>query len=151
MNSIFLLGIFGLPRYVSEYRRSVAIKLAAIGVGVVFFGYVRFGATGAAAVGFIPAPAATLGPVATLSLTDGQLAFLMRLMNSLATGPFLVAAVGYAMNRIMTHPEVTEIPILHYTLPRRDPWEAVAVSAALGTTFYLLFVGAFTGRLLVVP
>lgn len=151
MNLVFLVGIFLLPRLVADGRRSVAVKVGAIILGVGLFGYVKFGATAAAVVGLVPQPATVVGPVATLSMSEQTLDFLLRAMNSLLVGPPLVALVGYVLNRIMTHPEVTNIPLLHYTIPRRDPWKVVAVSASLGTVFYLLFLAALTGRLVLVP
>ncbi|MFC7133687.1 MULTISPECIES: hypothetical protein [Salinibaculum] len=150
MNAVFVVGIFLVPRVVDERRRALAVKLGAIALGILLFGYVKLGAA-AASLGVVPAPAPLLGPVATLSLSQGSLEVLLRTMNSLLLGPPLVAILGYAMNRVMTHPAVTDIPLLHYTLPRRDPWRAVAASASLGTVFYLLFLGAVTGRLVVVP
>jgi hypothetical protein len=146
-NAIFVTGIFLLPRFVDADRPSTAVKVGALLAGMALFAYVKVGGT----VGAVPRPAAVVGPVATLSLTAADIGFLMRLMNSLLLGPPLVAVVGYATNRVMTHPAVTDIPLLHHTLPRRDPWPAVAVSASLGTVFYLLFRGAFTGHLVVVP
>jgi hypothetical protein len=150
-NAVFVLGIFVLPRFVAGDRRSLAVKLGAIAVGLFLFGYVKAGGAMADAVGVVPEPAAALGPIATATLRERDLALLLRLTNSLLTGPFLVALVGYVANRVMTHPAVTEIPLLHYTLPERDPWRVVAVSASLGTVFYLLFLAAFTGRFVLVP
>jgi hypothetical protein len=55
------------------------------------------------------------------------------------------------MNHLLTRPELTEIPFLRHTLPRRDPDSVVVTSAALGTMFYLLVVTAATGRIVLVP
>lgn len=55
------------------------------------------------------------------------------------------------MNRVLTHPAVTATPVLRHALPRRDPTAQVAISAALGTWFYLLVVALATGRVVVVP
>ncbi|MFB6297094.1 MAG: hypothetical protein ABEH56_01075 [Salinirussus sp.] len=151
MNLVFLTGIFVLPRLVADGRRSIALKMTALLAGVSLFAYVKLGAVVASVTGVLPAPAALLGPVATLSLAETHLELLLRAMNSFVLGPPLVALVGYAMNRIVTHPEVTAIPALHYTLPERDPWQAVAVSAALGTVFYLSVLAIATGRVIVVP
>jgi hypothetical protein len=149
MNAVFLFGIFVLPRYIGRGR--LGIKLAAIALGLLLFGYVEAGGLLAAWTGGVPEPAAALGPVATLTVHPAHMDFLLRTMNSLLLGPLLVAIVAVALNRVMTHPELTAIPVLHYTLPRRDPSRAVTASAAAGTVFYLGFVAAFTGRLVVVP
>lgn len=55
------------------------------------------------------------------------------------------------MNHLLTRPELTDIPVLRHTLPRRDPDTVVVTSAALGTPFYLLVVTAATGRAILIP
>lgn len=151
MNGIFLLGIFVLPRFVDDPRRSLAVKIGAIGLGLTLWGYVKLGPTVAADLALLPRPVAMLGPVATLSMNEATLFGMLEIMNSVLLGPPIVAVVAFGLNRVMTHPALTEIPILRHTLPRRDPWRAVTVSAAVGTTFYLLFVAAATGRLVLLP
>jgi hypothetical protein len=75
----------------------------------------------------------------------------MRVVNSAAFGPVLVGVFGLAMNHVLTRPELTEIPLVRHSLPRRDPDTVVLTNAAFGTLFYLGVVTVFTGRLVVVP
>lgn len=150
-NAVFVLGIFVVPRFLAEERRALAVKLGAIAVGAALIGYVKLGPTVASSVAAVPRPAAVLGPVATVSLGQGTLSVLLDVMNSLVLGPPLVALLGFVLNRILTHPALKEIPVLRHTLPRRDPWQAVVVSAALGTVFYLLFLALAIGQLVLVP
>ena len=96
-------------------------------------------------------PVAVLGPIATLALSDATTTALLRTVNSLVYGPFLVGAFAVVMNRLLTHPEVRNIPVVRHTLPERDPDSIVLTSAALGTVFYLLAVGAATGTATVLP
>jgi hypothetical protein len=53
------------------------------------------------------------------------------------------------LNRFLTRPELTDITLVHYALPRRDPDTVVLTSAAFGIAFYLGVVFALTGRLVV--
>jgi hypothetical protein len=55
------------------------------------------------------------------------------------------------MNRILTRPELTGLPLVRHTLPRRDPASVVVPSAALGTLFYLAVVFLATGRVTLLP
>jgi len=146
MNAIFLLGIFVLPRRLPA-RRAAAVKLFAIVGGSVVFLYANYGG----AVPVLPAPAATVGPVATFALGDGTTAWLMRLANSVLLGPLVVGALGVFLNHVLTRPELTDIPLVHHALPRRDPDSVVLTSAAFGTVFYLLVVAALTGQLVLLP
>ena len=52
---------------------------------------------------------------------------------------------------VLTRPELTDIPLLRHTLPRRDPDTVVVTSAALGTSFYLLVVTTAIGRIVLAP
>lgn len=146
MNVVFLAGIFVLPRVLPK-RWAAPTKVGSIGLGVVLFLYANYGGL----VPMLPVPAATVGPVATLALSDATTASLVRLVNSLAVGPLVVAVFGVAMNRVLTRPEVTDTPLLHRTVPRRDPERVVVTSAALGTAFYLLVVAGATGEIVLVP
>lgn len=150
MNAIFLVGLFGLPRFLSP-RRANALKFTAIVAGVAVFLYANYGGVLAAATPLIPAPAAVLGPVATLALSDATTSQLLEVTNSLLTAPLLIAVVAVSMNRILTHPELADLPLVRHSLPDRDPTRIVATSAALGTVFYLSVVAAATGDLVVVP
>ncbi|WP_254841357.1 hypothetical protein [Natronomonas marina] len=146
MNAVFLVGLFVAPRPLSR-RAGTRVKFLAILVGSGLFAYAKYGGL----LTTLPAPAATVGPVATLSLTEATTASLMAVVNSLLVGPVVVAAFGVLMNRLLTRPELTDVPYVRHTLPRRDPDRVVVVSAALGTVFYLLVVAAATGSLVVVP
>jgi len=146
MNLIFLVGLFVLPRFVSVYR-TAPLKLAAIATGVLVFLYANYGG----AVAVLPAPSTVVGPVATYRLTDPTTGLLLRTFNSLVFGPLVVALFGAVMNRVLTRPELADVPLVEYALPRRDPDAVVLTSAAAGTAFYLLVVVLLTGRLVVVP
>lgn len=146
MNVVFLVGVFVLPRFLPT-RRSGIVKLLAIVFGGVLFLYANYGG----ALPVLPAPSTVLGPVATFTLTDATTAWLYRLTNSVAVGPLLVGAFGVLMNRVLTRPELTDIPFLRHALPRRDPDLTVATNAAFGTVFYLGVVTAATGDLIVLP
>lgn len=145
MNAVFLAGVFVVPRVLPP-RAGTAAKLAALAGGSVLFVYAKYGA-----VAGLPAPAGVVGPVATLTLSDATTAALMTAVNSLAVGPPLVAAFGVLMNRLLTRPELRDVPLVRHSLPRRDPDRVVVTSAGLGTVFYLLVVAAATGELVVVP
>lgn len=84
----------------------------------------------------LPPPQLILGPIATFAIGDRAMQWLLRLVNSLLLGPLVVGTFGVFMNHVLTRPELTEIPVLHHTLPRRDPDSVVMTSAALGTMFY---------------
>jgi hypothetical protein len=146
MNAAFAVGVFVLPRVLPERRRG-AVRLVAIVLGAVTFAYATYGG----AVAALPDPAATLGPVATLSLSDAAVERLFRAANSVAVGPPLVAAVGVGLNRVLTRPELADMPLLRCALPKRDPDPVVAANAAFGTGFYLLVVAVATGRVIVLP
>lgn len=146
MNAVFLLGLFVTPRVASS-RVATASKLVAIVLGPVLFLYAKYGG----AVPAVPEPAAVLGPVATLTLSEATTAGLMEVTNSLVVGPVVVGAFAVVMNHLLTHPEVRSIPYLRYALPDRDPDGIVLTSASIGTIFYLLVVGATTGAFTVFP
>jgi len=146
MNAAFLIGVFLLPRPLSPRRRT-PLKLLAIVFGVVLFLYANYGAM----VTVLPPPRAVLGPVATFRLGDGATEWLFRLFNSVLFGPLLVAGFGVFMNHVLTRPELSEIPVVRHTLPRRDPDTVVVTSAAFGTAFYLAVVTIATGRLVLFP
>jgi len=146
MNAVVVAGVFLVPRVLPPSLTG-AVKLAAVGLGGATFAYATYGG----AVAALPDPSATLGPVATLSLSDAAVGRLFRAANSLAVGPPLVAAVGVGLNRVVTRPELADVPLLRHTLPRRDPDLVVAANAALGTGFYLLVVAVATGRVLLLP
>ncbi|MFB6205378.1 MAG: hypothetical protein ABEJ05_02465 [Haloglomus sp.] len=145
-NAVLLFGVLVVPSATSG-RTAAASKFVAVVVGPLLFLYATYGA----AVAFLPAPATTLGPLATLTLSDATTTILLRTANSFLLGPVFVAGFGVAMNHVLTHPEVRSIPLLRRTLPRRDPDRVVVTSAALGTLFYLCVVLAFTGELVVFP
>lgn len=149
-NLVFLMGLFVLPRWLPE-RAVTPTKLAAIALGVLLFGYANYGTAAVAAGVPLPAPAVVLGPVATFSLTDATTAALLRVVNSLLFGPVVVALFALAMNRVLTRPELTSLPVVRRTLPRRDPDVTVLASAAVGTAFYLVVVAVATGFLVAVP
>jgi hypothetical protein len=115
--------------------------------GVALFVYANYGAM----VTELPPPRTVLGPVATFTLGDETTEHLLRLFNSILFGPLLVSVVGVVMNRVLTRPELTEIPLINPALPRRDPDLVVVTSAALGTSFYLTVVTAATGRFVLLP
>jgi len=146
MNLVFLVGLFALP-WVLPPRRAIAVKFLAIVLGIALFLYANYGS----ALPVVPDPAAVVGPVATLRLSDATTARLMELVNSLVVGPLFVGAFGVLMNHILTRPELRDIPFVRHTLPRRDPDRIVVTSASFGTVFYLLVVAATTGRLILVP
>lgn len=146
MNVTLLLGLFVLPRPLSV-RRGRLVKFSAIILSIVLFLYAKYGQ----AVTVLPPPQMVLGPIATFTIGDEPTELLFRLVNSLLFGPLLVGVVGVFMNHVLTRPELTEIPLLRHTLPRRDPDTVVVTSAALGTIFYLLIVTAATGRAILVP
>jgi hypothetical protein len=150
-NAVVLLGVFVVPRFLSDDRTALAVKLAAIGGGAGLFAYASYGAVLAARLPAVPAPTAVLGPVATLRLSDATTASLLDATNSLLVGPVLVAVFALAVNRLLTRPEVTSVPLLRLSLPHRDPARVVLASAALGTVFYLLVVALWTGHLRLVP
>jgi hypothetical protein len=139
-NLTLLVGLFVVPRILPD-AAAVRVKLAAVAVGVALFAYLNYGR----AVGVGPPPGTALGALAGLTLTDATTARFLSVVNGLLTGPPLVAAFGLAMNRVLTRPELTDVPVVRHTLPRRDPDRIVATSAALGTLFYLLVVAVATG------
>jgi len=146
MNSLFFAGVFVLPRFIS--RRFVGpVKFFGIATGGSLFLFFNYGAM----VTWLPAPETVLGPVATMALSDETTNWLMRIVNSVAVGPVFVGLFGVFMNHVLTRPELTDIPLLHYALPRRDPDAVVSLSAASGTVFYLLIVYLLTGTIVTVP
>jgi hypothetical protein len=151
MNLVFLLGLFVLPRFLTTRKLQLTVKLTALAGGGLLFLYANYGDVLAGTVPAIPAPHVTLGWIATLTLTETTTATLMAVTNSVALGPFAVALLAVAMNRLLTRPELTSIPVIRLSLPRRDPTKIVFASAALGTLFYLGVVAAFTGRVTVWP
>ena len=146
MNAVFLLGVFVLPRALPAARRG-PVRLGALVGGSTLFLYANYGA----AVGVLPAPASVVGPVATVTLSDAAPRQLVTAVNSMAAGPVLVAGFGAVMNRIVTRPELADIPVVGHAMPRRDPDLVVVTSAALGTAFYLGVRAAATGGLAVYP
>jgi hypothetical protein len=150
-NAVFLVTLFVLPAVLAEERRATAVKVGGLVAGTLVFAYANYGDSLTGLVPWLPTPAVVLGPVATLQLSDSTVDWLLAVTNGLLTGPPVVALVALAMNRLLTRPELTSIPYVRRTLPRRDPARTVAVSAALGTLFYLLVVAVFTGRLSLVP
>ncbi|WP_049936445.1 cupredoxin domain-containing protein [Haloplanus natans] len=147
MNTVFLVGIFVVPRSLPDHRAKDA-KLLALVLGSALFLYANYGAVAAPP---LPSPATILGPVATFALDAETTERLFRLVNSLSFGPFAVAVFGVSANHVLTRPEFTDIPIVSHALPRRDPDVVIATSAALGTAFYLAVVGLITGRVILVP
>ncbi|MBB6647632.1 hypothetical protein H5V44_15290 [Halobellus sp. MBLA0160] len=146
MNTIFVAGVFLLPRVLPK-RQTGTLKLAAIVLGVVTFVYATYGDT----VATLPDPATTLGPVATLTLDDTVVERLFRTANSVTIGPPLVATVGVGLNRVLTRPELTDIPLVRYSLPKRDRDLVVAANAAFGTAFYLFVVAVSTRDVILFP
>jgi len=151
MNAVFLVGIFLLPRFIASESAARAVKLTAIALGSLVFAYANYGGLLVGLVPALPPPAAVLGPVATIRLSDATTATLLAVTNSVATGPAVVAAFALLMNRLLTRPEVTSLPMVRHSLPRRDPARIVLASAALGTVFYLGVVWLLTGRASVLP
>jgi len=146
MNGIIVFGVFGLARFVPSSLAG-RVKIGAIVLGVVVFLFAKYGAV----VPLVPAPEVVLGPIATLTLASPDVEWLFRLFNSVLFGPVVVGTFGVVMNHLLTRPELTDIPLLRHTLPRRDPDPVVVTNAALGTTFYLLIVTATTGRTILLP
>ena len=146
MNIAFLLGLFVLPRALSAQRGRL-VKLIAIVLGVALFLYAKYGQ----AITVLPPPQVVLGPIATFALGDRATEWLLRLVNSLLFGPLVVGTFGVFMNHVLTRPELTDIPVVRHTLPRRDPDLVVVTSAAFGTAFYLVVVAVATGELVFVP
>jgi hypothetical protein len=145
-NAVFLVGLFVLPRPLPS-RPARAVQLLSLGAGAALFGYAAYGV----ALPLVPPPATTLGPVATLALSAETTAWLLRLANSVLFGPLLVAAFAATTNRVLTRPELADLPVVRHALPRRDPDRVVVTSAAVGTAFYLVIVAAVTGRVVVFP
>lgn len=139
-NLVLLVGLFVLPRVLPE-RVAVRVKLATVAAGVGLFAVLNYGS--AVGIGFDPST--PLGALATLRLGDAAVARALSVVNGLLTGPPLIAAFALAMNRVLTRPELADVPLVRHTLPRRDPDRIVATSAALGTLFYLLVVAVATG------
>lgn len=146
MNTAFLVGVFLAPRYLPD-TRGQQTKLVAIVLGSAVFLYATYADT----ITILPAPTSILGPIATLSLSDETTASLLRTVNSFVAGPVLVGLFGVFMNHLLTRRELTDIPLVHYALPRRDPDSVVSFSAATGTVFYLTVVAVLTGNVVVVP
>lgn len=146
MNTVFLVGLIVLPRFVSP---SVArgSKASTIIVAPLLFVYAKYGDSFSA----LPDPAEVLGPVTTFVLSDATTGALLRVVNSLSLGPILIGVFAIVMNHVLTHPEVRSIPVVRHTLPDRDPDRVVLFSAALGTVFYLIVVALATGSLTVIP
>jgi hypothetical protein len=150
MNAVFLVGVFVVPRVLPGERLRTVTKFAALALGSGVFLYATYGGA-VAAMTPIPAPARVLGPVATLTLAPATVEWLSRLANSHLTGPPAVALFAFAMNRLLTRPELATLPVVRHSLPRRDPARTVFVSVALGTVFYLLVVAAAGGPVGLVP
>lgn len=146
MNAVFLVGLFGLPRFLPR-RQATAVKAASIVLGLGLFLYANYGG----AIALLPEPSSVVGAIATISLSDATTASLMRVVNSLVVGPLIVAGFGVGLNHVLTRPELQDVPMLHHTLPGRDPDRIVMASAAFGTVFYLLVVALTTGQLTLVP
>lgn len=151
MNTVFLLGVFVLPRFVHSQRLAIATKIASLLGGTILFLYANYGVFLTGFVPWIPDPTAVLGPVATFQLTDTTTTSLLRAVNSVVLGPPIIAVFAYVMNRLLTHEALTSIPAVHHTLPRRDPWKTVTLSAAIGTLVYLGTVFLYTGEIVIVP
>lgn len=146
MNALFLVGVFLVPRYLPDSRGG-QVKLSAIALGSAVFLYATYG--GANTV--LPDPASVLGPVATLSLSNETTASLLRVVNSFLAGPVLVGLFAIFMNHLLTRPELSDVPLVQYALPRRDPDTVVSLSAATGTVFYLTVVALLTGQVVIIP
>ncbi|MDH5020320.1 hypothetical protein [Halobacterium rubrum] len=146
MNAVFLLGVFVLPRALPTVHRG-RVRLAALVGGSTLFLYANYGG----AVAVLPAPASVVGPVATVELSDAATSQFVTAVNSVVAGPVLVAGFGTVMNRVVTRPELADIPVVGHAMPRRDPDLVVVASAALGTAFYLGVRAAATGEFVVLP
>lgn len=146
MNLVFLVGLFVIPRFVSG-RWASGVKGITLVVGLTLFLYANYGGT----LSILPDPSIVVGPVATLSLSDATVEYLMQFVNSILVGPVVVGGFGILMNHVLTRPELQDIPVIQHTLPRRDPDRIVVTSAAFGTVFYLLVVAATTGQLITFP
>ena len=146
MNGVFFVGLFVAPRVVND-NSAGALKLLAIGTGSLVFLYANYGGV----VTILPEPSVILGSIATLRLGDGTTQWLLRAFNSVLFGPVLVGLFGTVMNRVLTRPELGDIPLAEYALPARDPDSVVLTSAASGTAFYLAVVFLLTGRLTLIP
>lgn len=146
MNTVFLIGVFVLPRTLPAHRAGVVKFLAIVFGGAVFL-YANYGE----ALTLLPLPSTVLGPVATFTLGDDTTEWLFRLVNSVTLGPLLVGAFGVLMNHVLTRPELTDVPLVRHALPRRDPDVVVVASAAFGTAFYLIVVTAATGQVILLP
>jgi hypothetical protein len=142
-NLVFLAGIFVLPRALPR-RLRLPSRVTSIAFGSGLFLFANYGTL----VGLDPT---VLGPVATFRLSDATTAVLLRVANALVTGPVLVALFALVLDRVLTREELTSIPFLRRSLPRRDPARTVLASAGLGTVFYLLVVAVATGHIVVVP
>jgi len=150
MNAVFLVGIFLLPRAMAGERRRNGTKFLAIALGGLVFAYASYGAA-VASVTPLPHPAAVLGPVATLTLAPATVDAAFRTFNSVATGPPVIAALAFLLNRVLTRPELASMPLVRHSLPRRDPARTVLASAALGTLFYLGVAAAMSGSVTLGP
>ena len=146
MNAVFLVGLFVLPRFLPR-RLATTVKATSIVLGVGLFLYANYGG----GIGLLPEPSTVVGAAATISLSDATTASLMRIVNSIVVGPIIIAGFGVGLNHVLTRPELQDIPVLHHTLPRRDPDRIVVASAAFGTVFYLLVVTLTTNQLTLVP
>ncbi|MFB6361607.1 MAG: hypothetical protein ABEH59_09845, partial [Halobacteriales archaeon] len=151
MNLVFLIGVFVLPKFFRQPSRQRTTKLIGILLGILLFLFAQYGGLLAGWVPVIPRPGVVLGPFSTLSLSDRATSTLLRVVNSYTLGPVTIALFGYVMNRILTRPELTEMPYLNYALPQRDPWLVVVTSSMLGTAFYLLLVSLTIGQTIIVP
>jgi len=147
MNAVFLVGVFVVPRSLSD-RRASGVKLLALALGSALFLYANYGAVSASP---LPPPATVLGPVATFTLDAETTQWLFQLVNSIFLGPLAVAVFGVSTNHVLTRRELTDIPVVRHALPQRDPDTVVATSAALGTAFYLIVVGSVTGQIILLP
>jgi len=146
MNGVFFVGLFVAPHVVNDDSVGT-VKLLAIATGSLVFLYANYGGM----VAILPEPSVVLGSVATLRLEDGSTQWLLRAFNSIVFGPILVGLFGTVMNRVLTRPELADIPLAEYALPARDPDSVVLTSAAAGTAFYLAVVFLLTGRLTLIP
>lgn len=151
MNAIFVVGIFVLPRFVRTERVATATKFGAIVLGVIVFLYANYGEILSRTVGITPSPAAVLGPIATLTLSEETTTTLLGVMNSVVSGPVTIAVFAVVMNWMLTREELTTLPMVRHALPQYDPPQLVVVSSALGTVFYLSVVAMYTGQLQLLP
>lgn len=145
-NVVFVLGLFVLPRFVRPDRAPL-VKGGALAVGTLGFLYVTYGGS----LPLLPDPPLVFGPFATVALSDATITHLLRTVNSVLVGPFVVAGIGLLFNYVLTRPELTDIPLLHHSLPARDPASLVVLNTALGTWFYLSVVALATGSVVLVP